>query len=69
MGPKTLQIYGNIQVIRVKPHPPSGHLRERRAKQRQYSKSAPKYDKSKSECGFKIYIVVFGEDGWEWNDG
>jgi len=57
MGLKTLQIYGNIQVIRVKPPQPSGHLREA------YSKSAPKYDKSKSECGFKIYIVVFGEDG------
>jgi hypothetical protein len=24
------------------------------------SGTSPKYDKKKSECGFKIYIVVFG---------
>jgi hypothetical protein len=25
--------------------------------------TSPKYDEKKSECGFKIYIVVFG-GGW-----
>jgi len=27
------------------------------------SGTSPKYDKLKSECGFKVYIVVFG-GGW-----
>jgi hypothetical protein len=26
--------------------------------------NSPKYDKKKSECGFKIFIIVFG-GGWE----